>query len=943
LHIRISIQHLTLSDAIMDPALDPPPVHRALEVVRYAYPASVFVAYCVTSLVALVKLHAIKAAKRAPETARRRVSLVLVAIIALSYLAQVVALVGRALVTGATIGPDSLVVGWLSAILVFGIQFGSLEGSEHPVWYIHGTIWTVALVCEIAVLALSVVAHDPSTLGLLGAVNVGIAVARVCIVIGLVGTTAVYHHGGVRKEPATDEEREGLLSGAAAEAETSTGESSSAGASGNYGTTTTTTDAATTTTTAKTDDKTKKRRAAEMPWKRRQREARERMQERLESNGNIFTYIKSFSIFWPYIWPANNRRLQSRLVLVACCMLVGNALNLLVPRQFGIIMDDLATLSGSRIFFDVALYIGLRLLASESGVSLLKTWLMIPVRIFSSQTLKIAAYSHIMHLSADFHDSTSYSEMWNATYGGQRMTVMLERMLFSTVPMFIDMVLAFAYLSTILGPYEALISIASGVMFVYLAARMVARRDGAVRELEELTAQEWQIKSNGLDNWQTVNSFNQVQHECDRYRGAVKEQTDADRSVQFGWQTASAMQSLALMAGLAASAVLAVVRIRQGKATPGQFAMLLSYWSQLSSPLRYFIDLGKDTKEDLVYCERLLHIMSQKPTIANNGTQKLLRFDKGEVRFENVSFSYDKKKQIIKNLSFTAEGGKTVALVGATGSGKSTILKLLNRFYDVCDGSVKVDGQDLRDVDLYSLRDRIGVVPQSVALFADSIMNNVRYARLGATDEEVYAACKAACMHDKILTFTDGYDSFVGDRGIKLSGGEQQRVAIARAILKDPDIVLLDEATSAVDTDTEQKIQASFQALCQGRTTFVVAHRLSTVKNADRIIVIGEGEILEDGTHDELLARNGRYANLWRKQGFVRPETEAEKVMGIHDDVHPDPECDLEEADDHVSTSSSSTVHDSADESSSKGKQAVRTPTPTVPAPDAKKAPASKD
>jgi ABC-type multidrug transport system fused ATPase/permease subunit len=303
-----------------------------------------------------------------------------------------------------------------------------------------------------------------------------------------------------------------------------------------------------------------------------------------------------------------------------------------------------------------------------------------------------------------------------------------------------------------------------------------------------------------------------------------------------------------------------------------------------------------------------------------------------------VTFSYDKQKQIIKNLSFTAEGGKTVALVGATGSGKSTILKLLNRFYDVCDGAVKVDGQDIREVDLHSLRDRIGVVPQNVALFADSVMNNVRYAKLSATDEEVYAACKAACMHDKILTFTDGYDSFVGDRGIKLSGGEQQRVAIARAILKDPDIVLLDEATSAVDTDTEQKIHTSFQTLCKGRTTFVVAHRLSTVKNADRIIVIGDGEILEDGTHDELLARDGKYANLWKKQGFVRSETEAEKAMGIHDDIHPDPECDLEE--EHVSSSSSSTIHDSADEATSKGKQAAAAP--ATPDADAK-TPAAED
>jgi ABC-type multidrug transport system fused ATPase/permease subunit len=261
-----------------------------------------------------------------------------------------------------------------------------------------------------------------------------------------------------------------------------------------------------------------------------------------------------------------------------------------------------------------------------------------------------------------------------------------------------------------------------------------------------------------------------------------------------------------------------------------------------------------------------------EPSVRNKISARPLKLEKGEVKFDKVNFSYDGKKQILREVSLSIPGGQTVAFVGATGAGKSTTLKLLNRFYDVTGGSIRIDGQDLRDIDLHSLRDRVGVVPQDPVLFDDTIMNNVRYGKITATDEEVFEACRAACVHDKIEDFTDGYNTRVGERGIKLSGGELQRVAIARAILKQPDIVLLDEATSAIDTETEYSIQQSLRKLCEGRTTLVVAHRLSTVMNADRIIVVDQGQILEEGDHDDLIARGGKYANLWAKQIFLKPK-----------------------------------------------------------------------
>lgn len=269
----------------------------------------------------------------------------------------------------------------------------------------------------------------------------------------------------------------------------------------------------------------------------------------------------------------------------------------------------------------------------------------------------------------------------------------------------------------------------------------------------------------------------------------------------------------------------------------------------------------------LVDAERLLQLIQSKPSVENRAEASTLEVSAGRVEFKDVDFSYDSRKQTIQGLNFVAEPGQTIAFVGETGGGKSTTLKLLFRFYDVTSGSICIDGQDIRDVTLDSLREVIGIVPQDPALFNQTVMENVRYARLDAKNDEIIEACKAAAVHDKIMSFPDGYKSKVGERGVKLSGGELQRIAIARIFLKNPQIVLLDEATSAVDSSIESQIQAAFKKLSKGRTTFVIAHRLSTIMEADTIIVIDQGKILEKGTHDELLQNHaGKYSELWSKQ-----------------------------------------------------------------------------
>jgi ABC-type multidrug transport system fused ATPase/permease subunit len=312
-------------------------------------------------------------------------------------------------------------------------------------------------------------------------------------------------------------------------------------------------------------------------------------------------------------------------------------------------------------------------------------------------------------------------------------------------------------------------------------------------------------------------------------------------------------------------AYLILQRIAAGTASPGDFVFFLTYWDSIIYPLKFLTEHVRWLVSDFVDAERLLLLLKTKPSIVESAEAYPLAVRDGEVRFEDVSFKYEEGRYALHDVSFTASPGQTVALVGETGAGKSSILKLLLRLHDVTAGSITISKQDIRDVTLGSLRDAVSVVPQTPMFFNSSILENVRYARSSATDEEVHDACRAAAIHDTIMRYPDGYSTQVGERGVKLSGGEAQRLAIARALLKDAQIVLLDEATSAVDTVTEGKIKDALEKLRQGRIVIVIAHRLSTIVDADQIVVLHEGRIVERGSHDELCASKGRYWKLWEQ------------------------------------------------------------------------------
>lgn len=777
-----------------------------LVALKYLYPAAVFLYYLASTLLATCTLQALKKTQHArPERPGRRAVIYMLGFFLFTYLAQLIILGTQCIVEKAA-PLEHQVINYLSCTLVFGILFIQLRESDTVVWYPFRGSWFIALFFEATIAALTVL-HSSQTVQ---TTYTMLNMAVVCLRLVSLLTLAVWTCLGIwtkARAPATDQERQLLLPKPDGEQPDTGATAGKPANSTTYGSTTQSESASN----------------PEYIWERRDREARESMEKRLEEVGNWWEYAKGFAILFPYIWPVGNRALQLRVAAVMLCLLVSNALHLLIPRQTGIIMDTLGGAFGSP-WAAVLGFALLRLAASESGIELVRQWLWIPVKYYSQDALTRASYSHMMNLSADFHDSKSSSDMLMAIQGGYAVSNGIENVLLAAVPMLVDMCVAVVYLSITFGPYEGLITVATGTVFIMFATRLVAESKAASRKRVNAVYQEHYIRHSGLIGWQTVSAFNQIGFEDNKHANAVTNRWLNEQQYVMSWFVSIAFQTTILTAGLMASAFLAVFRIQKGQATPGQFAMLLMYWAQLTAPLQFFAKMGRSMSDNFIDAERLLAVMKTKPTVQNKKNARPLKFVSGEVVFEDVCFSYDKQKNIINGVSLQVPAGLTVAFVGATGAGKSTLLKLLNRFYDVTGGSIRVDGEDIRDVDLFSLRDHVGIVPQSPILFDDTIMNNVRYGRITASDEEVFEACKAASIHDKILGFTKGYDTRVGERGVKLSGGELQRVAIARAILKQPDIVLLDEATSAVDTDTEQQIQRSFKKLCQGRTTFIVAY-----------------------------------------------------------------------------------------------------------------------
>lgn len=584
----------------------------------------------------------------------------------------------------------------------------------------------------------------------------------------------------------------------------------------------------------------------------------------LRKSGSWMVYIYNFKVFLPYLIPRRNLEVQSCLLGCVLCLVGDRFLNILVPRQLGIIVDKL--FARQQPFSDLGIYFILALLHGNSGLQMIKSLAKIPIKQFSYRQLTNAAFSHVMGLEMEFHSDRDSAELMKAIEQGEALTNLLETAVLDIIPTVIDMFVAIVFLYIKFNSSAALCMLLASLAFIVLEVVTSSWNVENRRRLTKAERAEARVMHQAIQGWQTVSAFNMFSYEKFRFRSAVDKHLLAKKDwSQRDTYTSGLTEALVPMTFFALACLVAR-EVCEGRASSGDFVFLTQYWEYLIWPIKYLSHVYRYLMAHLIDAEQLLDLLTTQPTVKDKEDALELGLVKGLVEFEHVGFSYVAGKSTIQDVNISASPGDTIALVGATGAGKTSLMKLLLRYYDVTSGSIKIDGYDVRDVTQGSLRNVLGVVTQDPVLFNTSIIENLRYAKLSASDEEIYDVCRAAAIHDKIMSFPKSYHTKVGEQGVKLSGGEVQRLAIARVFLKDSPILVLDEATSSIDTETESEIQGALKRLSRKRTTFVIAHRLSTVVHADQILVLGDGMIVERGTHAELLEKRGRYYGLWQKQ-----------------------------------------------------------------------------
>lgn len=457
---------------------------------------------------------------------------------------------------------------------------------------------------------------------------------------------------------------------------------------------------------------------------------------------------------------------------------------------------------------------------------------------------------------------------------------LLSYILFNIAPTIVDIVVAVVYFVIAFDGWFGLIVFTTMMAYLLFTIHVTEWRTKFRRVMNERDNEARAKSVDSLLNFETVKYYGQEQYEVERLRGAIVSYQKAEWVSLASLNLLGLGQNIIITTGLLVGSILCAYRVSQGLLNVGDYVLFSTYIIQLYAPLNFFGTYYRLIQQTFIDMENMFDLLDVDQEVQDSPDAAPLNVTRGKIEFRNVYFHYTPEKLILRDVSFTVQPGETLALVGPSGAGKSTIVRLLFRFYDIQDGAIVIDGQNIRMVTQSSLRQNIGVVPQDTVLFNDIIRYNIRYGRIGATDSEVERAAQFADIHDKVLTFPLQYDTVVGERGLKLSGGEKQRVAIARTILKSPAIILLDEATSALDTQTERNIQTSLMQVCQGRTTIIVAHRLSTIIHAHQILVLKDGVISERGTHSELLGSRGVYAAMWEQQQRSLQEEEEKKMKG---------------------------------------------------------------
>jgi ATP-binding cassette, subfamily B, vacuolar membrane transporter HMT1/ACLQ len=601
-------------------------------------------------------------------------------------------------------------------------------------------------------------------------------------------------------------------------------------------------------------------------------------------NVTWFAYLRGFVLLVPYLWPKKSMKLQLLAGMCFLIMISQRVINVFVPIMVGKITDALSGDDGHGVrapWLYISLYILFRWLQGSQGIlSAARSILWIPVEQYSYRAISTAAFEHVHGLSAEFHTGKRTGELISALNKGSSINSFLEMVTFQVGPMIFDLVVAVAYLTIKFDAYLGLVVAITTFLYLYVTIRLAAWRVALRRNYVNADREMEAVKNDSLHSWDTVKYFNAESYEFNRYKTSIKLMQSFEYWVEVTLAYMNTVQGALFMIALLLASFIEAFEVARGDQTVGKFVQLITYMAQLQAPLNFFGTFYRAIQTNLINAERMLELFKEQPHVTDREGAAELKDCSGDIIFDNVSFSYDKRRPALDRLSFHCPPGSTTALVGESGGGKSTVMRLIFRYYNPDTGSIRVDGQNVQDITIDSLRQFIGVVPQDCNMFNESIMYNLRYANQDATDEEIYDACRAASIHERIMEFPSGYETKVGERGVRLSGGERQRVAIARTILKNPRITMLDEATAALDTETEEKIQESFHTLAEGRTMLIIAHRLSTIVGADQILVLNHGTVVERGTHDELIRAGGKYASMWRKQS--RAQRAAAEAAELH-------------------------------------------------------------
>ena len=619
---------------------------------------------------------------------------------------------------------------------------------------------------------------------------------------------------------------------------------------------------------------------------------------RIEAQASLYSTIRNL---WPYIWPDDRADLRRRIYVALVLLIVAKLITIAVPYSFKWATDALVNKKDAGVDLLPAVLAGPIALTLFYGflriamalVTQLRDALFASVAMHAVRRLAFDVFVHLHDLSLRFHLERKTGGLTRILERGRNAIETIVRMIMLTgVPTAVEFALIIA---VFLLQFDWRYAVAVTAMIVaYMVFTTLATNWRiAIRKSMNESDQDANTKAiDSLLNFETVKYFGAEAREASRYDGAMARYEKMSIRTYTSLAILNAGQAAIFSAGLAVVMAMSISGIRSGRNTVGDFVLINAMMIQLYQPLNFMGLLYREVKQAVIDIESMFNILHQSPEVKDRPDAHPLEVTQGHLRFEDVHFRYDPNREILRGVSFEVPAGKTVAIVGPSGAGKSTISRLLFRFYEAYRGSITIDGQDITHVTQKSLRDAIGMVPQDTVLFNDSMGYNIRYGRWEAEDEAVLEAARLAQIDAFIESVPEGYSAQVGERGLKLSGGEKQRVAIARTILKAPSILVLDEATSALDTFTEREIQDALERVSRGRTTIVIAHRLSTIIGADEILVLDKGLIVERGRHGDLLARDGLYAAMWNRQ---REAAEAqEKLKQIEESERREPRIKIE-------------------------------------------------